>query len=400
MTIIWLIFGVGLVFRLWLLYEAHCMRQFVREQLRKPRPHTSPAVALIAPCKGIDQGLEENIQAMLGQQYPGWWQVIFVVESEEDPAYELLESNLARTENQHGSLVVAGVVTEGCSQKIHNLLAAIEAADQRSEVFAFVDSDVRPQPDWLAYLVDPLKDGKYPASSGYKWHIPVGGGWASATQAVWSVLLATVGDPRRRAYAWGCSFAVRRKDFKEMGIDRRWSKALSDDMSLSKMVHQAGKKVAFVVQCVTPSYEDCTWREGFDFIRRQSLIGRVYVPEMWYGGWVLSLAYLVPLLATVVAGIWYLISSQATGYLMLAGAALLYALGAMLGSYGRRTGQLILPKCDLSKGQWMYSFGLEWIVLVALVGLISSSLSRKMLWRGRVYTLVSNEETLVEKQLR
>ncbi len=47
------------------------MRQFVREQLRKPRPHTSPAVALIAPCKGIDQGLEENIQAMLDAVGPG-----------------------------------------------------------------------------------------------------------------------------------------------------------------------------------------------------------------------------------------------------------------------------------------------------------------------------------------
>ena len=396
MNIIWFLLALGLAFRLWLLYEAHSMRRYVREQLRKPLPETGPAVTLIAPCKGIDPGLEQNVQAMLAQQYPGWWQIIFVVESETDPAYELLQRNLARTRNQLASLIIAGAIKDGLSQKIHNMLAAMEVADQRSEVFAFIDSDVRPRPDWLAYLVDPLKEEKHPASGGYRWYIPLEGGWATATRAVWNLLVSVVGDPRRRANAWGGSFAVRRKDLQEMGIDERWRKVFSEDMTLSEMVRQAGKTVAFVVQCVIPSHEDCTWRECFDFIRRQTLVGRVYAPVMWYGGWVLSLAYLGPLVAAIVAGIWYLGSGQPAGYLMLAGAALLYGLGTVLGSHARRTVQIVLPKCDSSKIHWMYSFGLEWIILVALAGLIASTLSRKMLWRGRVYTLLSDQKTLVE----
>ena len=47
-------------------------------------------VTLIAPCKGIDPGFEENVKAVLAQQYRDFWEVIFVVESEDDPAYAVL----------------------------------------------------------------------------------------------------------------------------------------------------------------------------------------------------------------------------------------------------------------------------------------------------------------------
>lgn len=396
MKIIWVIFGLGLALRLWLLYGCWRMKQFAREQLGKPKPESSLPVTLIGPCKGIDPGLEENIRAVLGQEYPGWWEVIFVVESEDDPAYELLQKILSETKSERASVVVAGV-TKSCSQKIHNMLAAMEAADEKGEAFAFVDSDVRPGPDWLAYLTDPLKEERYPASSGYRWYVPVLGGMASATRAIWNSLVSTVGDPRWRAYAWGGSFAVRRKDLKEMKMDERWTKVLSEDMTLSKMVHQAKKKIGFVVQCIVPSHEDCTWWEGFDFMRRQSLVGRVYAPELWYGGWVLSLTFLGPLAVMIVGGIWLLVAGQSAGYCLLASAAVLYGLGMLLGFTRRRTVRRILSDCDFSKTRWMEIMGQEWTVLATLAALLCSGLSRKMVWRGRLYTLVSDRETRVEE---
>lgn len=396
MKIVWTIFGLGLALRLWLFYAGWRIRQFVREQLSQPKPDSALPVTLIAPCKGIDPGLEDNIKAVTSQQYPGWWQVIFVVESKDDPAYELLQKVLGKPANSRASLVVAGI-TGKCSQKIHNMLAAMEAADGRSEVFAFVDSDVRPGPDWLAYLTEPLKKERYPASSGYRWYVPVIGGLASATRAIWNSLMATVGDPRWRAYAWGGSFAVRRKDLQELGIDKRWAKVLSEDMTLSKMIHRAKKKVAFVVQCMVPSHEDCTWGEGFDFMRRQSLVGRVYAPELWYGGWVLSLSYSIPLLVTFFGGIWLTAAGRSAGHFMLGAAAVLYGLGMLLGRHRRKAVGMVLGDCDFGKSRWMDIFGQEWVVLVALAALFCSALSRKMLWRGRVYTLLSNRETLVEE---
>ncbi len=264
MTIVWIICGLGLALRLWLLYCGYRLGQFVKAQLRQPLPESSPAVTLIAPCKGIDPGFEENVAAVLSQQYPGFWEVVFVVESEDDPAYPALERMLKENPQGRACIQVAGV-TENCSQKIHNMLAGVAEADTRSEAFAFVDSDVRPDPDWLAHLTAPLSQFEYPASTGYRWYVPVQGGWASATRAVWNGLVSTVGDPSWRAYVWGGSFALRRQAYKRMRMGRLWRKALSEDMLLTREVYRTRRKVAFVSQCMIPSHEDCSWWEGFDF---------------------------------------------------------------------------------------------------------------------------------------
>ncbi len=394
MKTVWIICGLGLALRLWLLYCGYRLRQFVNDQLGQSPPDSGLGVTLIAPCKGIDPGFEENVAAVLSQQYRGFWEVVFVVESEEDSAYAALTKALQDKPQSRASIQVAGL-TDNCSQKIHNMLTGVAAADAQSEVFAFVDSDVRPGPEWLAYLTAPLALGKYPVSTGYRWYVPVHGGWASATRAVWNALVSSVGDPRWRAYVWGGSFAIRREAYEQLQMKRLWSKALSEDMLLSREVHRAGKKVAFVSQCVIPSHEDCSWREGFDFMRRQSLVARVYSPQIWLAGWVLSLGYLVPLIVSAAAALW-LLGGRTEGYFVLVAIGLLYGLELIMGTQRRRTVRQILPGCDFSKTRWMDTFGQVLVVAVTLGALICSWSSRKMLWRGRVYTLVSSQETLVE----
>ncbi len=395
MIIVWIIFGLGLALRLWLLYCGYRLWRFVKAQLRQPLPESSLAVTLIAPCKGIDPGFEENVAAVLSQQYRGFWEVIFVVESKEDPAYAVLERMLKENPRGRASIQVAGV-TENCSQKIHNMLAGVAKADLRSEVFAFVDSDVRPGPDWLAHLTVPLSQYEYPASTGYRWYVPEQGGWASATRAVWNALVSTVGDPSWRAYVWGGSFAIRRQAYIKMRMGRLWRNALSEDMLLTREVYRKRKKVAFVCQCVIPSHEDCNWREGFDFMCRQSLVARVYAAQMWLAGWVLFLVYLVPLIVIAGAAVWGLLAAEPGSYLVLGAGGLLFGLDLSVGAQRRWTVKSLLPTCDFRATRWMDTFGQAWVVAATLGALICSWRSRKMLWRGRVYTLISPQETLVE----
>ena len=80
---------------------------------------------------------------------------------------------------------------------------------------------------------------------------------------------------------------------------------------------------------------------------------------------------------------------------MLGASVVLYGLGSAMGLYRRETARLILPDCDFSRTRWMDILGQPWVVAVTLAALICSALSRKMLWRGRHYTLVSPQETLV-----
>src|SRR3970282_369677 len=55
----------------------------------------SPAVSLIVPCCGGEAGLEENLEALLAQDYPGF-SVRFVVEDAADEAVAVIERSLAR----------------------------------------------------------------------------------------------------------------------------------------------------------------------------------------------------------------------------------------------------------------------------------------------------------------
>ena len=397
MKIIWIVFGLGAALRLWLLYCGHRLRQFVLEKLTAKTPRSAPWATLIAPCKGIDPGFEQNIKAVLNQNYPGRWQVIFVVESSDDSAYTALTKILSKRPRSFASVHIAGL-TDKCSQKIHNMLSGITAARPESEVFAFIDSDVRPGPDWLTFLTQPLTRPEFPVSTGYRWYVPVKGGWASATRAIWNALVSSAGDPRWRAYAWGGSFAITRKAFEELQMAKIWSNALSDDLSVSQAAHAAGKKVAFVTQCVIPSHEDSDWPNAFDFMRRQSLVARVYAPLLWRIGWVLCLGFLGTLAAVLIAGVWLWLSGSGAGCVLLGAAGLLYVLDMAIGVQRRRTTKAILPTCDFSKTFWMETFGQIWVVMATLAALICSRMSRKMIWRGRVYTLVSASRTIVEQQ--
>ena len=85
MKLLWIVFCLGALLRLWLLYCGQRLRRFVRAQLSLKTPRSALAATLIAPCKGIDPGFEQNVRAVLDQDYPGRWRVIFVVESTEDP---------------------------------------------------------------------------------------------------------------------------------------------------------------------------------------------------------------------------------------------------------------------------------------------------------------------------
>ncbi|KKK47409.1 hypothetical protein LCGC14_3155500, partial [marine sediment metagenome] len=68
-------------------YARSCMRG-----LRSHRPHGRAAV--FAPCKGVDVDLEENLCALLRQDYDDY-EVTFIVESADDPACPVIRRLMA-----------------------------------------------------------------------------------------------------------------------------------------------------------------------------------------------------------------------------------------------------------------------------------------------------------------
>ncbi len=194
---------------------------YVRNEVSKPLADFTPRVSVFAPCRGLDDGLKQNLAALFQQDYPKY-EIVFVTDRADDPSLGLIRELIeAGDESSKIStkIIIAGPASDS-GQKVHNLCVAVSQGNARSEVFVFVDTDARPQPHWLRSLVAPLSDEKVGAASGYRWFVPVAGGLASHLRAVWNASIASaLGASREQNFCWGGSTAIRRSTFEELRYD-------------------------------------------------------------------------------------------------------------------------------------------------------------------------------------
>src|SRR2546428_353302 len=92
-------------------------------------------ITVFCPCKGVDSEFEKNVHSILDQDYPNY-EVVFIVESHNDPAYSALRKLGA------GNILIAGRATD-CGQKVHNLAYAVNHGGRTADIFVFCDSDAR-----------------------------------------------------------------------------------------------------------------------------------------------------------------------------------------------------------------------------------------------------------------
>ncbi len=374
---------------------------FFRDSVSNPLPPFTPYLSLIAPCRGLDQGLVENLEALFRQTYPGY-QILFVVDDEQDPAVSVIRRLCkahAETTTITAKLIIAGKSSES-GQKVHNLLTAIDRADARSEVFVFVDSDARPPQDWLVNLVAPLANPEIGAATGYRWFIPIKGNAASLLRSVWNASIASaLGPDLKRNFCWGGSTAIRRETFDLLGMRDKWRGTLSDDFGLTRALQQAKLPIYFVPQCLIASHEDCTFAELLEFTTRQMKITRVYAPHLWqivlwtgsifigvfFGGLILIFTglknglYFWPLLFTLA----------------------IFLLGAAKAYYRLRAVSIPLSQYRREIMTSTPAHLLWWPLASALYVYNASAalFSRRITWRGITYELKSPAKTvIIEKQ--
>ncbi len=369
---------------------------YVRRELAKGESDFAPYASVIAPCRGLDQGLRENLAALFRQDYPAY-EVVFVTDSATDPALAVIEEVRREFGRRVASrVVVAGEATD-CGQKVHNLRAGVGATDTKSEVFVFVDSDARPREGWLRALVAPLADEQMGAATGYRWFLPVKGGFSSTLRAVWNASIASaLGEQQERNFCWGGSTAIGRATFERANVLAEWEGASSDDFALMRVLRRARLPIHFVPACLTASHEDCGFRELLEFTTRQLKITRVYAPQLWqvvlfsnllfvlvfYGGFILTVAR-AALGLSVAATLPYVLALYALGTLkaFLRWSAIRLAL-AQFSSELRRDAPAHLLLWPLASILYLYN---------ALAALFS----RRIEWRGISYELKSPHETVI-----
>ena len=106
---------------------------YVRRELARKTSGYSPFVSVIAPCRGLDDGLRENLSALFKQDYPAY-EIVFVTDRADDPSLSVIKK-LIEDEIKKGidaSIVIAGKAVD-CGQKVHNLNVAVTKVEPRSE---------------------------------------------------------------------------------------------------------------------------------------------------------------------------------------------------------------------------------------------------------------------------
>lgn len=364
--------------------------KFFQHELAKPFSGFTPFATVIVPCKGLDEGLRENLSTLLVQNYPDH-EVIFVVDDPDDEAVPVI-----RTLSSAVKLVVAPKAKDS-SQKVENLREAVLHASDSSDVFVFVDSDARPSKDWLRHLVAPLADEHIGVATGYRWFISSRPSFSSELRSVWNASIASaLGPGPNNQFCWGGSTAIKREVFERLGIRDKWHGTVSDDFVLAKFVRRAGLPIIFVPQALTASIENCTFRELFEFTTRQMKLTRVYAPKLWalsfFGSGLFSSVTIAAFLAVFVGG-W----TTAAAVVTIFAVSLLSIAKAWL---RLKAARLVLTQHRESlRKQALWQLTL-WPVTQFLYFYNCSvaAMSRRMAWRGIEYELVSADKTAVRSK--
>jgi ceramide glucosyltransferase len=361
---------------------------YLRRETARSLPRFYPFVSVIAPTRGPDEGFIDNIRALLDQNYSEH-EILFVFDNPQDPCLQVVQQLNAKT-------IVAGRATN-CGQKVHNLITAINHIDPRCEVIVFVDTDARPNENWLRHLVAPLADENVGASTGYRWFVPEKGGLASRLRSVWNASVASaLGADTAKNFCWGGSTAIRRTTFEKLNVVGHWRGTVSDDFALTRVLKNARLPIHFTPNCLVPSVGDCGWHELFEFTTRQIKITRVYASHLWLplllGSILFAIAFFGGLLLLTVRFL-----RTESFLLVVAFLVVIFALCAAKGFIRWRAVNIPLAgyrsalRRDLAAHILLWPFA----SLVYLYNAVVAGFSRRITWRGITYQLKSPNEAVI-----
>ena len=367
---------------------------YFRSELSKQHGGYTPFVSVVVPCKGLEVGLKENLRALLDQDYPRF-EVIFVIDSDRDPAAGVIRE-LIGSEVKNTKLVVARRASSS-SQKVENLREAVLRAASESKVFVFVDSDARPQQNWLGILVAPLQDGTVGATTGYRWFISDDPSFGSEMRSAWNASIASALGPNPKSnFCWGGSMAMRRETFERINMREKWRGTLSDDFAVTRAMKTAGLDIYFVPQALTASIGDFSLLETIEFTNRQMKITRVNAPDLW----LLSFFGAIVFNAVVVSSILILLFGRSSIFdtlfaLFVLAAATIFSTGKSW--FRLKAVELILGNRWPQVKRQRFAQTTLWALTPALflINCISATASRKVTWRGIRYELKSPNETVI-----
>jgi hypothetical protein len=207
-----------------------------------------------------------------------------------------------------------------------------------------------------------------------------------------------LGRPREN-FCWGGGTAIRKKNFHDAHIMEAWDGAASDDFAMTMALREAGKSILFCPECLAPTVHPWTLSGVLEFTNRQIVITRVYSSQRWILGAVINLSYALTLIyaAVVVA----MVMAADDPWIQPALVALVIPmLAAMKGALRTVAVSEALPewKVQLNRSGWVWSTLAPVVPFLFSWNFVASFTTRRILWRGIRYELVTASETRILKR--
>ncbi len=269
---------------------------YARRERNAKRPNYTPKAAIIAPHYGWDADTETHVKGLLHQDYAGAYEVFFVTHQKADSGHDVSYPHLCEIAEPHPNihvLLAPNIVENDLprSQKVQNLLTAIEKLPDDIEVIAFVDADVAIRENWLTLLVNPLQKSDIGTTVGGRFYFPQTWNIASLVESIWVNFQMSVQGDHRYTMVWGGSNAFRREMLEKAQILQRWNEATIEDLNTTLAMRDVKQKVHFVPDCVAVTRTaNRTWRQIFEFTNRQVIMTfHMGLWAQWFASLMISL---------------------------------------------------------------------------------------------------------------
>ena len=269
---------------------------YARRERNAKRPNYTPKAAIIAPHYGWDADTETHVKGLLHQDYAGAYEVFFVTHQKADSGHDVSYPHLCEIAEPHPNihvLLAPNIVENNLprSQKVQNLLTAIEKLPDDIEVIAFVDADVAIRENWLTLLVNPLQKSDIGTTVGGRFYFPQTWNIASLVESIWVNFQMSVQGDHRYTMVWGGSNAFRREMLEKAQILQRWNEATIEDLNTTLAMRDVKQKVHFVPDCVAVTRTaNRTWHQIFEFTNRQVIMTfHMGLWAQWFASLMISL---------------------------------------------------------------------------------------------------------------
>ena len=359
----------------------YAVPRFLRERREAERAlkaggNPLPPLSLLKPLHGAEPGLEAHLATFFEQDYPAY-EILFCARSAADPGLDIARRVAAR----YPQVPARFFATGGRPDYINDKVISMELMERHAahEILVVSDSDVRVAPGYLRAVALPFADPKCGGMTClYRGVAPDGGLWARleavgmSVEMAAGVLAARLTEGMR--FTLGPTMAFRRETVRKLGGFAVTADYCADDFVLGNETFKLGETVVLSHHAIDHVVLNVTFAASMRHQARWMQSTRFSRPKGHLGT---ALTFGMPFGILALAACWWL------GHPLWGAALAAYALGV------RELLAVFVGRVVVQDTSWLDLLILYPIRDLMGIGFWAASyLSRRILWRGKVYELL------------